>query len=399
MTDVELKAHIQTKVDDELRKHAKPLGFNIGRKSVKGYDMDTPQGRGLAFARTLRALAISKNNFKDAEGLVKSWQNEQRFESDDNIIKLLQKNALNPDSLAEGGIFVTPERYKEFIEILYAKAVVRKLPGIRFQTFTSGTLEIDKETGSGNTAEWVGSAVPSANATEATFGIIKMEAKTLNAVATIKNSLLRRADSGTNIDQMVMDILVRSASIAVDQAFIRSLGSAYTPKGLLGWIKSSQQIAMNGTKSTATIKAELTKMISDVEGSDVNIDSGAWIMNSRQKAFIGNVSSTNDISIFPEINSDNPMLKGFPVFTTSNVPNTLGGGTESEIYFVNGSNIVIADALDMNINIITEGNYRRGGTEYSTSVRKETAFDLTTETDFALTQDAAGSVLTGVTYI
>jgi len=102
---------------------------------------------------------------------------------------------------------------------------------------------------------------------------------------------------------------------------------------------------------------------------------------------------------FEELRGANPTFNGYPVYVTNNIPNNLGGGTESEIYFVDASKIVIGDGVDMQIKIITEGNYLRGGSQVSTSVNDETAFTFLSETDLCLLYSQAGSVLTGVTYI
>lgn len=407
MTVDQLKAYTAQAVEKAQRTNTDTAKALFGGIAVrpngtkhKGLDLETKDGRGLAFVRIQRALALAKGDFDLAANIAKGWRDETKFDSDDAVFNVLKAGNLTPYSLASGGVFITPNQYTEIVELLHAKAVTRQLPGVDFQTFNSGTLLVNAESGSGVTASWVGET-RIVNASTTTFSQHQMTAKALKAVAPIKNALIRRQDSSMAADQYLLKVLQRDIAIAEDAAFIRSTSDgAYTPKGLAGWIHSDNQDGMNATKSTTTIKAELTNMISQVEGADVSIESGCWIMNSRQKAYIGNVSSTNDINIFQEINQANPTLKGYPVFVTSGIPNTLGGGTESEIYFVDASKIIIADSQNVTINASDTASYTDStGTLVSAYDRDETVFSAQLETDIYLKYAKAGSMLTGVTYI
>lgn len=403
MTEDELKSHTQKAVEEFARTQTKDVApmFNIGGSKVKGYDVDTVEGRGIAIARGLRAMAIAKNDPHAAANLVKDWQSVTKFSSDDFLRETLTKGAISPATLATGGIFNTPNLYNEFVEILYPKSVVRQMAGVQFESLPSGSMKINREAGSGITTAWLGDApaTASTNATEPTFQSYTMTVKSLAATAAIQNAELRRQDAGTNIDQKILKIIQRDAGNALDVAYLRYLGGGNAPKGLRGWIASAQQIAMNGTKSIDTITAELTKMSSDVESANVIMESGCYIMSSRSRAYLGAIRNSYGVYAFEELRGTNPTFNGYPVYVTNNIPNNLGGGTESEIYFVDASKIVIGDGVDMQIKIITEGNYLRGGSQVSTSVNDETAFMFLSETDLCLLYSQAGSVLTGVTYI
>ncbi len=403
MTKAELDAFKLKVAEDAVKKssgHALPL-FNVGGKSVKGYDVETVEGRGIALARGLRALAVCNNDPDKAEKKVAEWQNVTKFSSDSMLRDTLKKGVISPATLASGGIFATPNLYGEFVEILYPESVFRKMSGIQFESLPSGSMNINREAGSGITTAWLGDvpAIPTTNASEPTFQRYTMSLKTLAATAAIQNQEIRRQDAGTNIDQKILKIIQRDAGNALDVAYFRYLGGSNAPKGLRGWIASAQQIAMSGTKSIDTITAELTKMASDCESANVIMRNGCYAMSSRSRSYLGAIRNTYGVYAFEELRGANPTFNGYPVYVTNNIPNNLGGGTESEIYFVDASKIIIGDGLDMQIKIITEGNYLRGGVQVSTSVNDETAFMFTSETDLCLLYSQAGSVLTGVTYI
>ena len=206
MTEDQLKAHTAKAVEEFAKKQTggvAPL-FNIGGGSkVKGYDVETVEGRGVAIARGLRAMAIAKNDPQAACELVKSWQSVTKFSSDDFLRETLTKGAISPATLATGGIFNTPNLYNEFVEILYPKSVFRAMQGIQFESLPSGSMKINREAGSGITTAWLGDAPATAttNATDPTFQSYTMTVKTLEATAAIKNAELRRQDAGTHIDQ------------------------------------------------------------------------------------------------------------------------------------------------------------------------------------------------------
>lgn len=80
MTAGELEAHVKAANEKAIEAFAKkqtggvaPL-FNIGGSKAKGYDVETVEGRGVAIARGLRAMAIAKNDPSKAAEIVKDWQ-------------------------------------------------------------------------------------------------------------------------------------------------------------------------------------------------------------------------------------------------------------------------------------------------------------------------------------
>ena len=387
MTQEQLDAH----VEEHLRKSTNGMKFIGGKmvKSSKGYDLETGNGRALAWARGLRALGIANGNSDEAARIAEKWLEMRRFESDEVLVSVLKSNALNPSSLSEGGLFVTPDEYGDLIMLLTANTVVRKMKGIDFQPMHSGVLDVDYEL-TRPTAEWVGENQEQ-NATEPTYSQHRMVAKTLMATSAVKNTLLDRADAGTNVDKKILESMQAAIANAEDLAFLTGLGATpYAPMGIMGYTHASNVFASTGT-TTAQVKADMSNLIDNVEGNDVHIENGNYIMNNHNRSFLGDVSTTTDFPVFPHVNDANPTLKGHDLHITSAVP-------VANIIFVDSSKIIIGDTKNVEVTASREASYMRNSVLVSAFSRRETVFQVQMQTDLFLKYGYAASYMTGTAY-
>ena len=93
----------------------------------------------------------------------------------------------------------------------------------------------------------------------------------------------------------------------------------------------------------------------------------------------------------------NMMLKNFKIEFTNQLPEDLGvGGNESEIYFVDFSQVLIPDTMAIQLSISTEATYMDGGALVSAFSRDQTVVRTIAEHDLGLRHDKAVAVGTGV---
>lgn len=392
MTKEQLDAHAQKAIEDHVKGLSSTGMSFIGgtqSKAVKGYDLETNNGRALAWARSLRALGLANGNFDEAAKIAQKWLEMRRFESDEAVVAVLKSNALNPSTLAEGGIFVTPDQYSDLIMLLTAKTVVRKMAGIDFQPMVSGVLDVDIEA-TRPTAEWVGENQEQ-NATEPTYSQHRMVAKTLMATSAVKNNLLDRQDAGTNIDKKILESMQAAIANAEDLAFLTGLGATpYAPTGIMGYTNAANVFASTGT-STQQVKADMSNLVDNVEGNNVQIENGNYIMNNHNRSFLGDVATTTDFPVFPHVNDTNPTLKGHALHVTSAMP-------VANILFVDSSKIIIGDTKNVEVTASREASYMRGSVLVSAFSRRETVFQVQMQTDLFLKYGYAASYMTGTSY-
>ena len=395
MTQEQLDAHTAEMVAKAIEAHGRKstggMTFMFGggaKTATKGYDLETPMGRALAWSRSLRALGIANGNQELAAEIAKGWLEHRKYESDEAVVAVLKSNALNPSVLTEGGIFITPDHYSDMIMLLMANTVIEKMKGVEHVPMTSGTELVDFEL-TAPTAEWIGENQEQ-NATEATYGQHLMIAKTVMATSAVKNNLLDRADAGTKVDAIILDSIRKQITNAVDVAFLTGTGSAYAPTGILTYTSPANKFGTTGT-TTSQVKADISNLVDLVEGADVNIENGNYIMNNHNATFLGNVSTTTDFPIYPELKNNPKELNGYAAHITSNMPS----GT---IMFVDSSKILVGDTKALEINASREASYMRGGTLVSAFSRRETVFQVQMQTDMFLKYAKAASAMTGVSY-
>ncbi|WP_108259560.1 phage major capsid protein [Mangrovicoccus ximenensis] len=117
--------------------------------------------------------------------------------------------------------------------------------------------------------------------------------------------------------------------------------------------------------------------------------SPGWVMRASTKAWIAELRDANGNLLFPEVK--NGTLKGFPIHTSSNVPNSLGTGTdETEIYFADFDKMMIGETASIVLDQSTEASFTaQGGTETHAFQQDMTLFRAIAEHDFAPEYDVA----------
>ena len=88
---------------------------------------------------------------------------------------------------------------------------------------------------------------------------------------------------------------------------------------------------------------------------------------------------------------------GTEIYTTSQLPNNLGVGTdETEVIFCDFNEMMIGDAMTVSLAVSTEASYvDGGGATISAFQRDLTLMRAVSEHDFAPRQDAAIAVIRG----
>lgn len=310
---------------------------------------------GIMAARLVRLFAAAKGDPDRARDLAKSsaWDDGHR----DAVLVAIDrgmdfgKRALVAGIGSSGGFMVAEEYSDEVIDLLRHRAVIRKL-GARSIPLPGGNLS-QPRLSSGATATYVGEAV-SSNASQEALQQLKWSSKTLMALVPISNDLLKFASPAA--DQMVLDDMVKQIAVAEDSYFIRGLGTAFSPRGVRYAMASGNVLNSAGT-SLANMVTDLEDLESQLEQNDVPMINPAWIMNPRSKNSLKFAQTTTGAFLFREEMQDG-MLMDYPYAFTNNVPANLGGGAnQAEVYFLDMSEVVIADVPGLEIEISTEAAY------------------------------------------
>ena len=253
-----------------------------------------------------------------------------------------------------------------------------------------GNLLIGRANGSA-TVGWIGedqqtviSAPP--------FGEIALQAKKATAAIPVSNSLLRFA--APELERIVRDQVLRQYAAVEDAAFLRGVGSQWTPK------KNRYSAA---TVNTATLSYSVTTVLSDLQGlvstlenANVPITQPVFFTSPKVKKYLLTATAAGSGNLmFPQI-QDGKLL-GYTLEATTAIPANLGGSTnQSEIYLVDMGEAIIGQAY-LDVTVHNGGTYHDGsGNHIAAFDRDESIVRRVGGVDFALRHTASAAILTAV---
>lgn len=312
---------------------------------------------------------------------------EELYGSDMGQIVANMEQATN----SKGGFLVDTAYSTDFINVLRGRVGIRRL-GARSLPMPEGNLTVRKKT-VGTTASYVGERVASPT-TDATIGQVTMTAKRLTALVAITNQLIRR--SSISVQDMIRADLLDGVAVKEDQQFLRGTGSSTAPTGLRTLVNASNIFAANATVNLVNVTNDLGTLRLKVLNSNTPMNACGYIMSPRTMMFLENLRDGNGNKAFPEVAEGK--LGIYPIFNTTHVPDNLGSGSDSEIYFGDFDQMLIGDTENVAIAASDTAAYDDGGTMRAAFSNDETVIRVITEHDTAVRYDTAFAVLTGVTW-
>lgn len=300
--------------------------------------------------------------------------------------------ALGRSDAGAGGFWVPPEYAADFIEYFRPRSAVRQLnPTIL--PMPNGTVTIPKMTG-GASATYIGENT-NIGKTEQTAGGVVATAKKCAALVPISNSLLRVPSP--NVDMLIRDDLAGALAQKSDAAMIRSLGTQYEPKGLRYWAASANILTMTATPDAAKTLKDINALITQLMTSNVRMLRPGFIFAPRTYNYLVSLThSSTGPRVFPEM--DRGLLRGYPFAVTSQIPTNLGSGSDSEIYFADFVDVVIAETTGLLLDASTEAAYHDGSNVVAAFSLDQTVIRALMEHDLVVRHAESVAVLTGVTW-
>jgi HK97 family phage major capsid protein len=294
-----------------------------------------------------------------------------------------------------GGWMIGESISSDFIELLRPQSVVRSLMPT-MAPLVNGSLNVGKMKG-GTTGYWIGET-KAPTPSRITGGTVKASAKKCAAIALISNDLLRFAP--VSADTMTRDDSVLAVNQAQDLAYIRSAGTEYRPKGLATWCPTANKLTMTATPTLATTRGDLGRMILALRKADVPFRRLGWIMSPRTEYWLmWQCADGNGNLFFNREMLEMGTLLGKPYRVTTQIPETLGGGTETELYLADFADVVITDGPEVAIEVSTEAAiYDSGGNVIAVFSEDQTALRVITYTDLIVRHEESLVMLTGLTW-
>ena len=197
---------------------------------------------------------------------------------------------------------------------------------------------------------------------------------------------------------MVREDMVRYMASREDTAFIRDDGTSGTPKGMRYWAAGANLIAANGVESLANTTTDLGKLVQQLMKNNIPMTRPRWFISPRTYRYLTTVRDGNGNYAFrAEMMAGN--LWGWPFFWTTNIPETLTSGANSdttEVYFVDMDDMVIGESQRLIVDASADAAYHDGSAVQAAFSRDETVVRAIAQHDFAARRDESIAILTGV---
>ena len=383
------------------RTYAAPRG-----EKVKGADA----------TRALVALAATRGIRQDAAAFI-----AHHYGPDGESVA----RALSTSVGSAGGFLVPVEMSSEIIELLRPASTVMAL-GPNILSMPNGNMMIPRITG-GSNANYVGENQP-IGASQPSFGGAQLSAKKLSSLVPISNDMIRYPTAST--DAIVRNDMVKAIAQRADLAFVRGMGSQFSPRGLLSFAAAlttsvgsglapssnvivagvlvgaayASQSQSNAITALATVTNDLAKLELALEGKDVMMTKPGFIMSPRSKTYLMNIRDGLGNQIYYKEMSEGT-LRGKPYKMTTQIPNNLPGvATDgatatvdgSEIYLADFAEVFIGEAYGLELEVFPGGTYLdSSGNMVSGISNDQTVMRAIVQHDMNMRQEAAVAVLTG----
>jgi HK97 family phage major capsid protein len=293
---------------------------------------------------------------------------------------------------ATGGFMIPEDLSSEIIDLLRPRTVVRRA-GPHIIPMPHGNMSFPR-INVGAKASYVGEAQPALVGDEA-FGQVRLSSRKLMARVGVSNDLIRFASP--QADTVIRDEMVKQLAVAEDQAFLRGSGSIFTPKGLRYWAPAANVNAMTGSPTITTALADMTSMVTLLMNAYVSMIKPTWIVSQRTWNFFYDARDSVGGFLFRN-EMDRGMFRNYPMFWSQNVPQNLSG-TTTEVYLVDMDQAMIGEFPGLIIDASQEATFTPDGTNLVSAFDNDlTVIRVIAQHDFAMRQDAAVAVLTGVTW-
>lgn len=372
-------------------------------KDVTGAIRDVTKRAGLVPATPVIKLTTTQKMGIFTAGVARRHHNPDR-----NVLKHIEEmgfgqlieewggeqKVLSTLTGAAGGFGVPTVLSTEFINWLYPKSAFLSGNPIRID-LSAGNLHIS----GGNASATASYRAEAANIaySDPTVREVTLAAKNLAAITALTNELINR--SPLMIDTWVQTDLQRAFTQTMDLALLRGDGTSNTPTGIRNAITSGQRVAVAAGVSPSLTQVESDLRLILILYAASNIPQGRphWILHPRVKLYLAAQRDGNGNIAWPGLSLSSPTLKGWPVIESTQVPSTLGAGTnESEIYLADFDHIYFGDTQAMTLDVSREAAYDVSGTLHSAFSKNQTVIRLVGSHDVAVRYNAAVAVLTAV---
>lgn len=343
---------------------------------------------GVMFGRVLRAVAAAKKLKKDGtqDAPIRAMTDLYKDKELSKWMEVEFEKALSAGNPSEGGYLVAETLAAGIVDIVTNRMIAMKL-GATSLDMPTGNIRISRAlTGA---TSYYGVENVGENASEPTFGDLKLAAKKLYTFVPISNDLLK--STSLSVDMFVRNDAARASTLRKEQAFWNGNGSEDSPRGLKYYTGDSNSynnltdVTISGALTADNI---LTFILALINGKIEIDDMGSfgWALAAQLWRDLMNAKATTNQYLLREEMVTSGTLMGFPFHYTQFLrPNTTAGTQTFDAYFGDWAQVIMGTQGMPEVDASTEASYlNSSGTLTSAYSNDQTIVRVIDRHDFGL---------------
>ncbi len=237
----------------------------------------------------------------------------------------------------------------EFIELLRAKELISRIPGLRRVPFN---VKVPRETGE-TTGYWVAQASPKP-VSKGAFDTVTLDWNKVAGITFQTQELLKF--SQPNSEQLLVNSLTKALIKLVDKDFLDPAKAVVTGESPASITNGSTSIAASGTTADA-FRADFADLLAAYTMANYTLDDLVIVMSQSQALRLGLMRNDFGVKEFADVNKDGGFIEGIPVVTTENIASNGGSPADGWIIVaLSAGNILLADDGGVDVDISTEAS-------------------------------------------
>lgn len=307
--------------------------------------------KGIAFARYVKALAMSRGNLPGALAIAQN--NKEWMDTTPQVAKVLMAAVAGGDTTTAGWaseLVYAQNLANEFIEILRPATVIGRIPGLTRVPFNVRMSGADQ----GTSAFWVGQGKPVPMSKMHTLAVTLGIAKAAGLVV-LTEELVR--SSAPSAELMVRNDLVKAIAQFLDQQFLSPDYAAVANVSPASMTSGVAPLAATGTTS-ATLRADVQTLFGQWISTNLDPSGGVWIMPATTALAISLMLNALGQPVFPGITMNGGTFFGLPVITSQSavMVGSPVAGEGNMIILLNAPEVLLADDGQVTIDASREAS-------------------------------------------
>jgi len=328
------KYNVLKSLNEDIDLEEKNEAWRIQKAAQQSRIVSPAEARDLrkySFARVIKLLASTNNNFDAIDGLEgemhKEGLKERRelgistkgFAIPTMVLDHRSSTGQNVTTAADGGDLVQEMAFM-FIESLKNKMVLNEL-GATFLTGLTGNLPL--LSGGSFTASWIAEG-SNVSFTKEAFAKVTMTPKNLMVAGALSKQLL--VQTNNIAERLIRDELVNAIAHGLQNAAINGSGQGAVPTGILNYVGIGSVVG--GTNGLAPTWANVVNLESEIANDNAEFTNMAYLTNSKVRGKLKQTLKASGVSGYIW---DGGEINGYKAHVTNAVPSNLDKGSSSGV--------------------------------------------------------------------